>query len=103
MSIGSWRHPARLCCSSARVANPHDDLFHIVLARSWSQFLTDLADELEAGNFWLDLTDPKYPNLTPADAPASFHNVVLRWSRAKLGLRRLSREDQEIWTEQRGD
>lgn len=33
-----------------------DDEFHPVLALSWGQFLTDLADEFEAGNYRLDMS-----------------------------------------------
>lgn len=75
-----------------------DDEFHTVLALSWGQFLTDLADELEAGNFRLDLTDPEYPDLKPDDPHAGhFHSVGIYWSRGKLGLRRLSAANAKLW------
>jgi cell wall assembly regulator SMI1 len=75
-----------------------DDEFHTVLALSWGQFLTDLADELEAGNFRLDLADPEYPDLKPDDPHTGhFHSVGIYWSRGKLGLRRLSAANAKLW------
>jgi cell wall assembly regulator SMI1 len=75
-----------------------DDEFHTVLALSWGQLLTDLADELEAGNFrphppgsgrpWFDIDDPHRKH---------FHSVGIYWSRAKLGLRRLSAANAKLW------
>jgi cell wall assembly regulator SMI1 len=75
-----------------------DDEFHTVLALSWGQFLTDLADELEAGNFRLDLTDPEYPDLKPDDPHTGhFHSIGIYWSRGKLGLRKLSAANAKMW------
>lgn len=75
-----------------------DDEFHPVLALSWGQFLTDLADEFEAGNYRLDMSDPDYPVLSPDDPHTGhFHSVGRFWSRAKLGLRRLAVADQRRW------
>jgi cell wall assembly regulator SMI1 len=75
-----------------------DDEFHTVLALSWGQFLTDLADELEAGNFRLDLTDPDYPNLEPDDPHRKhFHSIGIYWSRGKLGMRALSAANKKLW------
>jgi cell wall assembly regulator SMI1 len=76
-----------------------DEEKHCVLAWSWSQFLTDLADELEAGNHgvepgnqWegprFDLLEPKVNHFLQASMP---------WSRAKLGQRRLSGADAQLW------
>jgi cell wall assembly regulator SMI1 len=75
-----------------------NDDFHPVLALSWGQFLTDLADELEAGNFRTDLTDPDYPEFYP-DEPHRhhFHSIGADWSRGKLGLRRLSGVNGRVW------
>lgn len=75
-----------------------DDEFHTVLALSWGQFLTDLADELEAGNFRIDRSDPDDPDLKPDDPHAKhFHSVGIYWSRGKLGLRRLSAANAKLW------
>jgi cell wall assembly regulator SMI1 len=75
-----------------------DDHDHTVLALSWGQFLTDIADELEAGNFRIDMPDPECPDLKPDDPYAAhFHSIGMEWSRAKLGLRKLSAADQRIW------
>jgi cell wall assembly regulator SMI1 len=75
-----------------------DDEFHTVLALSWGQFLTDLADELEAGNYRLDMTDPNYPEFNPDDPTTQhFHSIGIYWSRGKLGLRTLSAADQKPW------
>jgi cell wall assembly regulator SMI1 len=80
-----------------------DDEFHPVLALSWGQFLTDLADELDAGNFRLDLTDPDYPAFNPDDPDTKhFHSVGMYWSRGKLGLRRLSAADRKAWKKHGG-
>lgn len=80
-----------------------DDEFHSVLASSWGQFLTDLADELEAGNYRLDLTDPDYPEFSPDDPHRDhFHSIGIFWSRGKLGLRRLSTADQKQWNKWHG-
>jgi hypothetical protein len=75
-----------------------DDEFHTVLALSWGQFLTDLADELEASNFRLDLSDPDYPDLKPDDPHTNhFHSIGIYWSRGKLGLRKLSAANEKLW------
>jgi cell wall assembly regulator SMI1 len=75
-----------------------NDEFHPVLALSWGQFLTDLADELEAENYRLDTTDRDYPQFNPDDPHTKhFHSVGICWSRGKLGLRRLSAADQRQW------
>ena len=75
-----------------------DDQFHPVLALSWGQFLTDLAEELEAGNFRLDLSNPDYPILeSGVPTTKHFHMIGAHWSRGKLGLRSLSAVDQEAW------
>ncbi|HZZ79660.1 MAG TPA: SMI1/KNR4 family protein [Gemmataceae bacterium] len=54
-----------------------DDELHSVLALSWGQFLTDLADELQAGNWRLDATDQDYPNLAPDDTSREWHRFQL--------------------------
>jgi cell wall assembly regulator SMI1 len=75
-----------------------DDEFHPVLAWSWAQFLTDLADELEAGNFRLDKTDPDYPAFNVEEPFFShFHQTGRYWSRGKLGLKKLSGSAQKAW------
>ena len=75
-----------------------DDEHHTVLARSWGQFLTDIADELEAGNFWIGMDDPDYPQICPDDPRCThFHSIGMEWSRAKLGLRKLSAANQRTW------
>ncbi len=75
-----------------------DDEFHTVLALSWGQFLTDLADELEAGNFRLDTSDPEYPEFSVDDPfRQHFHSVGMYWSRGKLSLRRLSSTNEKLW------
>jgi cell wall assembly regulator SMI1 len=75
-----------------------DDEFHTVLALSWGQFLTDLADELEADNFRLDLTDPEYPDFKPDDPHTGhFHSIGIYWSRGKLGLRKLTAANAKQW------
>lgn len=81
-----------------------DDEFHPVLALSWGQFLTDLADELEAGNCRLDTSgDPEFPEFKPDDPyKKHFHSVGMYWSRGKLGLRRLSAADQRRWDKRHG-
>lgn len=80
-----------------------DDEFHRVLALSWGQFLTDLADELEAGNYGLDMTDQDYPEFHPDDPHTKhFHGIGIYWSRGKLGLRRLSSADQLRWDKWHG-
>lgn len=80
-----------------------DDEFHSVLALGWGQFLTDLAGELEAGNYRLDLTDPDYPEFTPDDPHRPhFHSVGGYWSRGKLGLRTLTRADEKVWKKRHG-
>jgi cell wall assembly regulator SMI1 len=77
-----------------------DDEFHTVLALSWGQFLTDLANELEAGNFRLE-QDENYPDdsVFTIDDPHHnhFHSVGIYWSRAKLGLRSLSVANKKLW------
>jgi cell wall assembly regulator SMI1 len=80
-----------------------DDEFHPVLARNWAQFLTDLADELERGNFRIDNADPNYPAFNLGDPyKTHFHSVGMHWSRGKLGLRRLSKTDQAKWKKWHG-
>jgi cell wall assembly regulator SMI1 len=80
-----------------------DDVFHTVLALSWGQFLTDLANELESGNFRLDMSDPDYPDFTPDDPHKKhFHSIGICWSRGKLGLRKLSAADQRQWDKWQG-
>jgi cell wall assembly regulator SMI1 len=80
-----------------------DDEFHTVLALSWGQFLADIADELEAGNYRLDTTDPDYPEFDLDDPHRKhFHSVGIYWSRGKLGLRRLSATDQRPWDKWHG-
>jgi cell wall assembly regulator SMI1 len=75
-----------------------DDEFHTVLALSWGQFLTDLADELESGNYQLDVTDPEYPDLKPDDPHTKhFHSIGIYWSRGKLGLRKLTTANEKLW------
>ena len=80
-----------------------DDEFHTVLALSWGQFLTDIADELEAGNFRLDTSDPDRPELDLDDPHRKhFHSVGIYWSRGKLGLRKLSAADTKPWNKWHG-
>jgi cell wall assembly regulator SMI1 len=80
-----------------------DDEFHTVLALSWGQFLTDMADELEAGNFRLDTKDPDYPEFNVDDPfEQHFHSAGIKWSRAKLGLRKLSAADEKPWKKWHG-
>lgn len=75
-----------------------DDHDHTVLALSWGQLLTDIAVELEAGNFRIDLEDEDYPDLKPDDPYRQhFHSVGMEWLRAKLGVKRLSAANQRIW------
>jgi cell wall assembly regulator SMI1 len=101
--IGVDLNPGPKGCRGQVIVFGRDDEFHPVLALSWGQFLTDLADELEAGNYRLDLTDPDYPNLKPDDPPtAHFHSIGIYWSRGKLGLRRLSAADEKQWRKWHG-
>lgn len=80
-----------------------DDEFHTVLALSWGQFLTDLADELEAGNYRLGLADQDYPEFNPDDPHTQhFHSIGIHWSRGKLGRRRLAGPDAKAWRKWRG-
>lgn len=75
-----------------------DDHDHTVLALSWGQLLTDIADELEAGNFRIDIEDEEYPDLKPDDPHSKhFHSVGMEWSRSKLGMKKLSAVNQRIW------
>lgn len=80
-----------------------DDELHCVLALSWGQFLTDLADELDQGNFSLDNSDPEYPEFN-VKVPRSkhFHQIGMAWSRGKLGLKRLSKDDKTTWDKWHG-
>jgi cell wall assembly regulator SMI1 len=80
-----------------------DDMFHPVLALSWGQFLTDLADELEAANFRIELTDPDYPEFNLDDPHRHhFHSIGGYWSRGKLGLRTLAGADEKVWKKKHG-
>lgn len=80
-----------------------DDEFHTVYALSWGQFLTDIADELESGNFLLDTSDPERPELDLGDPHRKhFHSVGIYWSRGKLGLRKLASADTKPWNKWHG-
>jgi hypothetical protein len=54
-----------------------------VLATSWAQFLEDFADELEAGNFVLDLRR-KFSAFNMKE-PDYYHVSYKAWSEAKRG------------------
>jgi cell wall assembly regulator SMI1 len=82
-----------------------DDTFHPVLARDWAQFLADIATELERGNWSIE--EHKYDRKTDYEfnlaAPKQqhFHEVGANWSRCKLGLRKLSKQDETVWNKRR--
>ncbi len=101
--IGVDLHPGPKGTHGQVIVFGRDDEFHTVLALSWGQFLTDLADELEAGNYRLDMTDPAYPEFTP-DSPRSqhFHSIGIYWSRGKLGRRKLTGADAKMWKKWHG-
>jgi cell wall assembly regulator SMI1 len=60
-----------------------------VLARSWGQFLEDIADELERGNFLLG-NGRDMDLLCLASPPRNLRGAAGAWSLAKLGVRRLA-------------
>ena len=67
------------------VLNLHEKL-RTVLAFNWAQFLTDIADELERGNFAKDDLDPNEPSFSLA-WPTDHNNLFEAagcWSKAKL-------------------
>jgi cell wall assembly regulator SMI1 len=76
-----------------------DDDNHCVLAASWGQFLTDLAEELEAGNYRIEQQEgagsPTFDLAVPD--VRHFHSAGKPWARAKMGLRRLPRRDAGVW------
>jgi cell wall assembly regulator SMI1 len=77
-----------------------DEDAYCVLAGSWGQFLSDLADELEAGNFRLRI-DPEDDSNSEfglaSPAVSHFHLGGMPWSRAKMGLGKLSGADVKLW------
>lgn len=76
-----------------------DDTFHPVLAWDWAQFLTDIATELERGNWRIGEEDPDYgPEFNLAvPKQTHFHVAGINWSRCKLGLRKLAKVDEAVW------
>ena len=80
-----------------------DDTFHPVLALDFSQFLADVADEMERGNTKIATPDPDWGPEFNIAAPATHHfnNVGANWSRCKLGLRTLSKKDEAMWKRHR--
>lgn len=71
--------------------------FHPVLALSWSQFLADIAAELERGNWRLRGLGGAVEFSLGSPRNAHFHDVGADWSRRKLGLRKLDKENESIW------
>jgi cell wall assembly regulator SMI1 len=76
-----------------------DDTFHPVLAVDWAQFLTDVADEMERGNWRVEYheADNDYEFNLGVPPTSHFHDVGANWSRCKLGLRKLSSDDEAVW------
>jgi hypothetical protein len=62
-----------------------------VLATSWGQFLEDFADELEVGNYVIDLGE-KFGEFRMKE-PGPFHLNYRAWSEAKLGPYRSTRHE----------
>jgi cell wall assembly regulator SMI1 len=80
-----------------------DDTFHPVLAWDWAQFLTDIADEMEYGNYRIDYheSEDDYEFNLGVPKTSHFHEVGANWSRCKLGMRKLSKEHEAIWKKRR--
>jgi cell wall assembly regulator SMI1 len=78
-----------------------DEERHCVWAFSWGRFLTDLADELEAGNHHLEPPTEWEPGRFNLLKPSvdRFLQASMPWSRAKLGMRRLTGPDSQLWRE----
>jgi cell wall assembly regulator SMI1 len=77
-----------------------DETPYCVLAASWGQFLSDLADELEAGNALLriDPEDDARSEFGLAFPTVShFHLAGMPWSKAKMGLGKLAEADAKQW------
>ena len=74
------------------------DGFHPVLALSWAQFLVDIAEELERGNWRIDQHGGEGIEFnlgTPKNG--HFHDVGVDWSRRKLAIRKPSGDNETIW------
>jgi cell wall assembly regulator SMI1/predicted DNA-binding WGR domain protein len=91
--------PGELGAEGQVIVCGRDDTFHPVLALSWAQFLTDVADELERGNWNIEYHESEDDYEFNLGVPRNrhFHNVGANWSRCKLGLRELSSDDEAIW------
>jgi cell wall assembly regulator SMI1 len=75
-----------------------DEEHHCVLAPSWGQFLNDLADELERGNYRIEERADGYKAFNLLDPHVGhFLQAGLPWSRAKLGKRRLTGHEADQW------
>ena len=73
-------------------------LFHPVLALDFAQLLSDIAEELTRGNWKLEAFDGSDEYLGLAAPDASYlTDIGAIWSRHKLGLRRLSKNDLGLW------
>ena len=73
------------------IAYGRDEHCRPVFARSFGQFLSDIADELEAGNFLLaaDPDDDEYLIFRLAmPKQKHFHSAGKEWAKAKLGIKR---------------
>ena len=74
-----------------------DERIHPVLANSWAQFLCDLADELEDGNFQFHIEDEDEPPIFQLpQQPDHFHDAALDWSIAKMGIGKLSKAESQL-------
>ncbi len=76
-----------------------DDGFHPVVALDWAQFLTDVADELERGNYYFEANNTGELEFSMAwpQQNCSFFSSAIYWSRAKLSLVDLDEEDEVLW------
>jgi len=78
-----------------------DDTFHPVLAVNFAQFLSDVATELERGNFIIEKPEVEPIFYMAKPTQEHFHVAGANWSRAKLGLRKLSKDDEKVWNQRR--
>ena len=78
--------------------NLHEKV-RVLLAHDWAHFLTDVADELERGNFLLKEVSRSEHQLHLAwpGENDGFHTMALHWSKAKLALTNLTDDEIETW------